>query len=292
MRVGILKASLAICRLSNLSLLAEWLNGSLPSRATPANRAAQRRAPGADAITLSQGISIFDTPTGVCERHSCEMPAKHTRCIAFAGIKPPRETIRGQHQSRFLAQSRRRPDQDRLGHRAGSLGRGICHPCLRGHAIDGLLDILPDVLAGFGRSSGPVMNSVASRCARRGASGDRDQTKPLTPQPPSKTSRADLRLRRAAGARTPLNPGSGPAVALAGLWSAWLGAPYPHCARASDQPRLQVDGAGLRQPSPGRCRVRYVPARRKLYACSTDRTGIGFSSCCSMGFDPISSNHH
>lgn len=189
-----------------MSLLPEWLNGSLPSRATPANRAAQRRAPGVDTITLSQGISIFDTPTGVCERHSCEMPAKHTRCIAFAGIKPPRETIRGQHQSRFLAQSRRRPDQDRLGHRAGSLGRGICHPCLRGHAIDGLLDILPDVLAGFGRSSGPVLNSVASRCARRGASGDRDQTKPLTPQPPSKTSRADLRLRRAAGARTPLIP--------------------------------------------------------------------------------------
>lgn len=163
----------------------------------------------------------------------------------------------------------------------------LARPCYRrvaGHPTD--------VLAGFGRSSGPVMNSVASRCARRGASGDRDQTKPLTPQPPSKTSRADLRLRRAAGARTPLNPGSGPAVALAGLWSAWLGAPYPHCARASDQPRLQVDGAGLRQPSPGRCRVRYVPARRKLYACSTDRTGIGFSSCCSMGFDPISSNHH
>lgn len=135
--------------------------------------------------------------------------AKHTRCIAFAGIKPPGETIRRQHQSRFLAQSRRRPDQDRLGRRAGSPGRGICYPCLRGHAIDGLLDILPDVLAGFGQSSGPVMNSVASRRARRGASGDHDQTKPLTPQPPFKTSRADLQLRRAAGARTPLIPARG-----------------------------------------------------------------------------------
>lgn len=48
-------ASLAIW-LSNLSLLPEWLNGSLPSRAKPANRAAQRRAPGVDTITLSQGI--------------------------------------------------------------------------------------------------------------------------------------------------------------------------------------------------------------------------------------------
>lgn len=132
--------------------------------------------------------------------------AKHTRCIAFAGIKPPGETTCRQHRSRLLAQSRRRPDQDRLGRRAGSPGRGICYPRLRGHAIDGLLDILPDVLAGFGRSSGPVMNSVASRCARRGASGDHDQTKPLTPQPPFKTSRADLQLRRAAGARRPLIP--------------------------------------------------------------------------------------
>lgn len=187
-----------------MSLLAEWLNGSLPSRATPA-RAAQRRAPGADAITLSQGIS-FDTPTGVCDRHSCEIPAKHTRCIAFAGIKPPREndpraasaTVPGSIATWTRSGSARAP--------SSSLGRGICHPSLRGHAIDGLLDILPDVLAGVGRSSGPVMNSVASRCARRGASGDHDQTKPLTPQPPSKTSRADLRLRRAAGARTPLIP--------------------------------------------------------------------------------------
>lgn len=58
-----------------MSLLPEWLNGSLPSRATQANRAAQRRAPGVDTITLSQGILIFETPTGVCERHSCEMPS-------------------------------------------------------------------------------------------------------------------------------------------------------------------------------------------------------------------------
>ncbi len=46
------------CRLSNLSLLAEWLNGSLPSRAKPANRAAQRRAPGVDGITVSQGYQF------------------------------------------------------------------------------------------------------------------------------------------------------------------------------------------------------------------------------------------
>lgn len=70
-----LKPSLAICRLSNLSLLPEWLNGSLPSRATPANRAAHRRAPGVDTTTLSQGISFFEAPTGACERHSCEMPS-------------------------------------------------------------------------------------------------------------------------------------------------------------------------------------------------------------------------
>lgn len=174
MRVGILKPSLAICRLSNLSLLPEWLNGSLPSRATPANRAAQRRAPGVDTITLrSQGISIFETPTGVCERHSCEMPSTR-RCIAFAGIKPPGETTCRQHRSRLLAQaqSRRRPDQDRLGRRAGSPGRGICYPRLRGHAIDGLLDILPDVLAGFGRILGACdefrgFTLCPQRCIRR-----------------------------------------------------------------------------------------------------------------------------
>lgn len=290
MRVGILKASLAICRLSNLSLLPEWLNGYLPSRAKPANRAAQRRAPGVDTITLSQGISIFETPTGVCERHSCEMPSTRDASHSQESSRHAK-TIRRQHQSRFLAQSRRRPDQDRLGRRAGSPGRGICYPCLRGHAIDGLLDILPDVLAGIGRSSGPVMNSVASRCARRSASGDHDQTKPLTPQPPFKTSRADLQLRRAAGARTPLIPARGGAVALAGLWSAWLRAPYPHCARASDQPRLQADGAGLRQPGPGRSRSATFQLDES-FTCSIDRTGIGFSSCCSMGFDPISSNHH
>ena len=204
MRVGILKASPAICRLSNLSLLAEWLNGSLPSRATPA-RAAQRRAPGADAITLSQGTS-FDTPTGVCDRHSCEIPAKHTRCIAFAGIKPPRDndpraasaTVPGSIATWTRSGSARAAEQLLLDAAFATLA---CEAML-----STLLDILPDVLAGIGRSSGPVMNSVASRCARRGASGDHDQTKPLTPQPPFKTSRADLQLRRAAGARTPLIP--------------------------------------------------------------------------------------
>lgn len=206
MRVGILKASLAICRLSNLSLLPEWLNGSFPSRATPANRAAQRRAPGVDTITLSPGISIFETPTGVCERIAVKCLPSTRDASHFAGIKPPREndpraasaTVPGSIATWTRSGSARAP--------SSFLGRGICHPSLRGHAIDGLLDILPDVLAGVGRSSGPVMNSVASRCARRGASGDHDQTKPLTPQPPSKTSRADLRLRRAAGARTPLIP--------------------------------------------------------------------------------------
>lgn len=161
----------------------------------------------------------------------------------------------------------------------------LARPCYRrlaGH---------PTVLAGFGRSSGPVMNSVASRCARRGASGDHDQTKPLTPQPPFKTSRADLQLRRAAGARTPLSPAQERPSRWPGLWSAWLRAPYPHCARASDQPRLQVDGAGLRQPGPGRSRSATFQLDES-FTCSIDRTGIEFSSCCSMGFDPISSNHH
>ncbi|MGY3396523.1 hypothetical protein ACVWW6_009114 [Bradyrhizobium sp. USDA 3311] len=110
------------------------------------------------------------------------------------------------HQPRFLAQSRRRPDQDRLQRRAGSLGRGICHSCLRGHAIDGLLYVLPNVLAGVGLSSGLAMNFVASRCARRRASGDHAQTKPLTLRAPSNPTRPGLRLRRAAGARTPLVP--------------------------------------------------------------------------------------
>lgn len=100
---------------------------------------------------------------------------------------------------------RRRPDQDRLGREQVLLDAAFATLAC-GAVLSTLLDILPDVLAGIGRSSGPVMNSVASRCARRGASGDHDQTKPLTPHPPFKTSRADLQLRRAAGARTPLIP--------------------------------------------------------------------------------------
>jgi len=46
------------CRLSNLSLLAEWLNGSLPSRAKPANRAAQQRLLGFDAIAVNQAYQF------------------------------------------------------------------------------------------------------------------------------------------------------------------------------------------------------------------------------------------
>lgn len=96
--------------------------------------------------------------------------------------------------------------QSRLRRRESLLGRGICHSCLRADATLGLFDVLPNVLAAVGLSLRSVGNSVAWRCAGRGASGDHDQTKPLTPQPPSKTSWADLRLRRAAGARTPLIP--------------------------------------------------------------------------------------
>lgn len=204
MRVGILNASLAICRLSNLSLLPEWLNGSLPSRATPANRAAQRRAPGVDTIALSQGISIFETPTGVCERHSCESQAHEMHRIrrnqAARRNDPPAAsvTLPGSIATSTRSGSARAAEQLLLD---AAFATFACEAML-----STLLDILPDVLAGIERSSGPVMNSVASRCARRGASGDHDQTKPLTPQPPFKTSRADLQLRRAAGTRTPLIP--------------------------------------------------------------------------------------
>lgn len=187
-----------------MSLLPEWLNGSLPSRATPAieqpscAHAASIRSRLVRAYQFSRRRPVSASATAVkCQAH--EMHRIRRKQPARRNDPPAASvTLPGSIATSTRSGSARAAEQLLLDAAFATLA---CEAML-----STLLDILPDVLAGIGRSSGPVMNSVASRCARRGASGDHDQTKPLTPQPPFKTSRADLQLRRAAGARTPLIP--------------------------------------------------------------------------------------
>ena len=105
------------------------------------------------------------------------------------------------HQRRFLAQSRWRPDQDRLPAASRFAWTRHLPMLLARPRLPSVCSISCLTSTGVGRPSGPVMNSEALRCARRRASGKHSQTKLLTLQPVSNPTRPRLRLGRAAGAR-------------------------------------------------------------------------------------------
>lgn len=154
----------------------------VPPFASNAGKIEQPSAPGVDTITLSRGISIFETPTGVCERHSCEMPSTRDASHSQESSRQAKRSAGSIDHACWL--KRRRPDQDRLGREQVLLDAAFatlaCGAVLSTACWTSYLTSSPEL----GDPRGLVMISVSSRCARRGASGDHDQTKPLTPQPP------------------------------------------------------------------------------------------------------------
>jgi len=129
---------------------AEWLNGSAPSRAKPANRAAQQRLPGVDAITVNQAYQ-FSTRRPVS--------ASSTAAEFLASIRDASPES-SRHAKRPTSATI--PGSIAMATRSGSgyggeqvrLDAAFANVACEAKATLGLFDVQPNVPPGLGGSRG------------------------------------------------------------------------------------------------------------------------------------------